>query len=186
MVINNAHELTPEASNALLKILEEPPPSSVIILVSSLSRLLLSTVVSRCEEVRFTTPDIKTVLDYLASQKKVSKEDSDFLIRLAGGRIGLIHDLLEEDGLPSAKKAINDLRKLLNSSLYEKLDYARKMHESEKYTATVNYWLGWVSYHLRNSSKNEKILRNLLSLSSIVSQPQFNHRLALENFLIGL
>ncbi|MEK7124121.1 MAG: hypothetical protein AAB877_00325, partial [Patescibacteria group bacterium] len=45
-VINNAHNLGRDASNALLKILEEPPGKSVLFLISHLPKLLAATVVS--------------------------------------------------------------------------------------------------------------------------------------------
>lgn len=55
VVVEDAHMMTPEASNALLKVLEEPPGNTVIILISDKKELLLTTVVSRCSEVRFVS-----------------------------------------------------------------------------------------------------------------------------------
>jgi len=52
-IIDNAHLLTIEASNAFLKTLEEPPAHSLIILISSKPQLLLPTIISRCQKVRF-------------------------------------------------------------------------------------------------------------------------------------
>ena len=52
-VIEDAHMMTQEASNALLKVLEEPPGDSVLILITDKKELLLETVISRCTEVRF-------------------------------------------------------------------------------------------------------------------------------------
>ena len=48
VVINDADRLVIEASNAILKLLEEPTQFTVIILVSSKPKLLLPTVLSRC------------------------------------------------------------------------------------------------------------------------------------------
>ena len=185
VVIDNAHCLTIEASNALLKLLEEPPARSVIILVSSAPGLILPTVVSRCENVGFLAVGQKEVDDYLV-ENKVKKEDKEFLAKLAGGRVGLISRLLEADGILEARKAVDDLRKLLGSRIYEKLEYAKKIHEKGDYQPRIDYWLNWVSAHVASSPKNEKIVKNLLVLNQLISQPQFNHRLALENFLLNL
>lgn len=193
VIFDNAHCLTSEAANAFLKILEEPPTGSLIILVSSMPGLLLSTILSRCEEVRFVEADGREVISYLAD-KKLKQEDKEFLAKLAGGRIGLMNRLIEGNGIAEARKAVNDLRKLLNSGIYEKMDYAKKVHEKAvrqgsprgDYSLLVNYWLNWVSASVRNSPKNEKIVKDLLALNQLVSQPQFNHRLALENFLLNL
>jgi hypothetical protein len=48
-IIRGSDRMTPEAQNALLKILEEPPPRVYIVLETQSSSLLLPTVVSRCE-----------------------------------------------------------------------------------------------------------------------------------------
>lgn len=184
-VIDEAHCFTNEAANALLKILEEPPRFSVIILVSSTPGLIPATIVSRCEKVSFNEATEKETMDYLI-EKKVNKEDGEFLIKLAGGKIGLINHLIEGDNIIEAKKAVDDLRKLFNSGVYEKMDYAKKIHEAGDYQPKVGYWLNWVSAHLTGSPKNKKIVENLLALNQLISQPQFNHRLALENFLLNL
>lgn len=54
-IINNAHLMTVEASNALLKILEEPPKFSIIILITSNLHTLLPTIISRCKKIFFTS-----------------------------------------------------------------------------------------------------------------------------------
>lgn len=185
VVFDDAHYLTTEAANAFLKLLEEPPIGSLVILISSMPGLILPTILSRCEEVRFIQANEKEVADYLIS-KRLKEEDRNFLIKLSGGRIGLLERLIREDGILEAKKAVDDLRKLLNSGIYEKMSYAKKIHEKSDYQPKIGYWLNWVSASVRNSPKNEKIVKDLLSLSNIISQPQFNHRLALENFLLNL
>lgn len=56
-LIEEAHRMTREAQNALLKTLEEPPPHSVLILTSPKTEMLLPTIISRCE-IRRLTPII--------------------------------------------------------------------------------------------------------------------------------
>lgn len=53
VIINDADAMAPSPQNALLKILEEPPPSSVFILVTARPDMLLPTVQSRCQRLRF-------------------------------------------------------------------------------------------------------------------------------------
>jgi len=193
VIFDDAHFLTPEAANALLKVLEEPPAGSVLFLISSVPDLIPATILSRCEEVRFTEAGKKEIEEYLAD-KKLKKEDRDFLATLSAGKIGLIERLLKEGEMAEAKKAVDDLRKLFKAGIYEKMEYVKKLHEQtikhssgqREYARLVDYWLYWISAHVRNSSKNEKIVKDLLSLHRLISQPQFNHRLALENFLVNL
>ena len=56
VVIYDAHLLTTEAQNSLLKILEEPNESLNIVLTTNKHELLLPTVISRCELVLFSGP----------------------------------------------------------------------------------------------------------------------------------
>ena len=51
LVILDAHKMMPQAQNALLKILEEPPANTFLILTTATPRLLLPTILSRCESV---------------------------------------------------------------------------------------------------------------------------------------
>lgn len=53
VIIDDAHKMTPQAQNCLLKTLEEPPEDSVILLVTSDAGSLFATIVSRCQVVRF-------------------------------------------------------------------------------------------------------------------------------------
>ena len=52
-ILDEAHRLTPDAANVLLKILEEPPHSTALILVTPFRDRLLPTIVSRAQPVRF-------------------------------------------------------------------------------------------------------------------------------------
>lgn len=49
LIIEDAQLLTPEAQNALLKVLEEPPEHTYIILGTETTEALLSTILSRCQ-----------------------------------------------------------------------------------------------------------------------------------------
>ncbi len=64
-VIDSAQLMTPEAGNALLKILEEPPRETVIILTATGARELLPTIVSRCQQIRFSGIDCKILAAWL-------------------------------------------------------------------------------------------------------------------------
>src|SRR5437588_6147366 len=53
VIVDQADALIPEAQNALLKTLEEPPAASVFVLVTARPDVLLPTVRSRCQRLRF-------------------------------------------------------------------------------------------------------------------------------------
>ena len=65
VIIDEADAILPEAQNALLKTLEEPPPASTFVLVTARPDVLLPTVRSRCQRVRFgrlTPADVAAAL----------------------------------------------------------------------------------------------------------------------------
>lgn len=69
-ILDEVHMLTKEAFNALLKTLEEPPAHVVFILATTDKHKLPPTIVSRCQEINFISPSIKTLEEVI---KKVSK-----------------------------------------------------------------------------------------------------------------
>lgn len=185
VVINDADRLTAEASNALLKVLEEPPPSSLIILITSNPKFLLSTILSRCSPVKFISQTKEQILAFL-KQRKLKKDDEEFLLKVASGRLGWILNILEQKNLEYVKQGVDDLNKIVGKGIFEKMQFAKKIYEKGDYVTLMNNWANYLHADLARSDKRKLVMRNLISLNKIISQPQFNHRLALENFLINI
>ncbi len=66
-IIDEVHMLTKEASNALLKTLEEPPPHIIFILATTEVHKVLPTVLSRCQHFDFRRISQADVVSKLAS-----------------------------------------------------------------------------------------------------------------------
>lgn len=64
-ILNDAHLLTPQAQSALLKIVEEPPGDALLILLTVNSSTLSRPLLSRCQQVQFSTLPIEVVEDLL-------------------------------------------------------------------------------------------------------------------------
>lgn len=69
-IIDEAHMLTKEAFNALLKTLEEPPVHAVFILATTEAHKLPETVVSRCQHFNFKKPSREMVKKLMAETAK--------------------------------------------------------------------------------------------------------------------
>jgi len=95
-IIDNAHFLTAEAGNALLKTLEEPARNCVIILVSSKPEGLLKTIVSRCRIIRFSAMPQLVVADMLERDYGCASVQAHFLARYTQGRLGAALKLRDE------------------------------------------------------------------------------------------
>jgi len=76
-IIDEAHMLTKEAENALLKTLEEPPPYVKFILATTDPLKLPTTILSRTQHYRFTKIDkylIKNHLEYILAKENINYE----------------------------------------------------------------------------------------------------------------
>ena len=96
-IIDNAHTLTPEASNCLLKILEEPPKKSLLILISDKPGLLFKTVISRCKIIKFQPLQRHELESILKKDYNLEDELAHFLAYFSEGRLGRALKLKDED-----------------------------------------------------------------------------------------
>jgi DNA polymerase-3 subunit delta' len=76
-VVTEAERMTAEAANSLLKVLEEPPPQNLLILTTHRPRLLLDTIVSRCQHIRFADLSEETLFDLLMERTVWKFEKTD-------------------------------------------------------------------------------------------------------------
>lgn len=82
IVIEPADAMNVAATNALLKVLEEPPASVYFILVSSNQKRLLPTLLSRCRQLVFGIPEAAVATAWLKAE---GVQDPEQLLALAGG-----------------------------------------------------------------------------------------------------
>jgi DNA polymerase-3 subunit delta' len=87
-IIDEADKLNDEASNALLKTLEEPAENSYLFLITSRPISLLQTIRSRCQTIRFAPLQTKEIESYLLQTKKFSPNDAELSARLSNGSLG--------------------------------------------------------------------------------------------------
>lgn len=76
-IIDEVHQLTPPAFNALLKTLEEPPAHAIFILATTEIHKVPQTIISRCQRFDFhklTLEKIVERLNWISQQEKVSIE----------------------------------------------------------------------------------------------------------------
>jgi DNA polymerase-3 subunit delta' len=88
-VIDSMDELNKEASNALLKMLEEPPPNTLFFLVSHAPGRLLPTIRSRCRRLHFDALDddaMTSILD--AHSAGLSEGERKRIVSMSFGSAG--------------------------------------------------------------------------------------------------
>ncbi len=111
-IIDEAQNMTSEASNALLKTLEAPPQDSLLILVSSKPLLLFKTVISRCQPIKFSGMQKQELRRVLQEKYGLDYNCSHFLAFYCEGCLGYALKL-KADGLFFRKNDIIDGRFLV-------------------------------------------------------------------------
>ena len=87
-IINGAEKLSIEASNALLKLLEEPPQQVVFILLTIDNNLILPTVLSRCKHIELRPVQHSVIEEYLVNNYDISTENASNISRVSKGLLG--------------------------------------------------------------------------------------------------
>src|ERR1044072_7014879 len=138
-LIDEADKLNDASANALLKLLEEPPRTSHLILITARPAMLLPTILSRCQMIRFAPLTPAEIYSHLLKDKSIDKKTAQLRARAAGGSIGraLANDLVTFTsqrkamlGVLNALVMTNDRAQLLRSA--EQLNEAQYKEEFEE------------------------------------------------------
>jgi DNA polymerase III subunit gamma/tau len=95
-IVDEAHQITSEAFNALLKTLEEPPEWVVFILCTTESHKIPATIVSRCQQFSFRSVDFAQLvarMQWIAAQEGITADDETFSVLAQVGE-GSVRDSL--------------------------------------------------------------------------------------------
>ncbi len=100
-IIDEAHMLTKEASNALLKTLEEPPPHVIFILATTEAHKVIPTILSRCQRFdfrRISQADVISKLTHICSTEGIHLEPEalQLVAKAATGSLRDAENLLEQ------------------------------------------------------------------------------------------
>ncbi len=121
-IIDEAHQLSKDAANALLKTLEEPPSHAVFILATTEIHKMIPTIVSRCQRFDFrklTLPEITGRLEFIAGKEKarIEKPALELIALNSGGAlrdaIGLLDQVLAFSGTGQKVIQAADIKELL-------------------------------------------------------------------------
>jgi len=96
-IIDDAELMNEESANCLLKTLEEPPPGSVLILCATSEEQMLSTIRSRCQQIRFRPLSDRDVSELLLETDLAAQPDvAERVAAYAEGSLGRAMELLDE------------------------------------------------------------------------------------------
>jgi len=143
-IIYEAHKMTEQAQNALLKTLEEPPGHIIIIMLAVSQYELLSTIISRCQVIKFTSAPEKAIENYLINRYNVQKEEARYMAAFSGGIVGRALAFLSDD---SVKKERDEVIRLI-----------REIYKRDRLYALMQ-----ADYFLGNKDRIDYILEIMMS-----------------------
>ena len=133
-IIDEVHNMSSSAFNALLKTLEEPPANVVFILATTEPQKVLPTILSRVQRFDFTKvsdEDIISKMSEILEKENVTYEEGslELIARLADGGVrdalSILDQVVSYSGDNISIEDINTLFGLLN--VKDKLDFVRKI-----------------------------------------------------------
>jgi DNA polymerase-3 subunit delta' len=207
VIIERAEQMTQEAANCLLKTLEEPPEKSLLILICSASEKLLSTIVSRCQLVKFLPVKQDLISQAILALGLGDKNKIAQAVKFSCGRPGVAISLLEQPlAWEKQDKSISELKVLIKKDLVEKFKYAQKLSQNAPEAQEI---LGQWLIRLRDEllfrlglkemtvfgDKNlsdysferiSEIIKNISQARHMLGDSSFNSRLILDNLMLKL
>ncbi|MBL41055.1 MAG: hypothetical protein CMM49_00175 [Rhodospirillaceae bacterium] len=157
-IIDSSDNLNKNASNALLKLLEEPPLNSLIILISHKPSTLLKTIKSRCVKYNLNSLKFENFIKVINKIKpSISKNEIDFLSILSSNSPGYCLEIIDQNGLEIYKKIINLFSKMPSLDL----------DEINKLNIIINNKKNNKTFYLFLNLVNEFIHRGVLNIYNI-------------------
>ena len=127
-IIDEAHQITNEAFNALLKTIEEPPEWAVFVLCTTEAHKIPATIASRCQHFSFRSVDFEDLtarMAWICGQEGI-EADSEVLAVLAAAGEGSVRDSLSalDQAIACCGSKLNaaEVRALLGAFSLESLE----------------------------------------------------------------
>lgn len=140
IIISPADALNINASNSLLKTLEEPPANTILILISDNPSKLMPTIRSRTQMVRFDLPKEDQSLAWLEQQ---NVENAPLLLKLSAGAPLAATVMAKDEGLEVRDKLFSNWQELATGQS-DALESAA-MWAKDGFKVLGNLPLNWVS-----------------------------------------
>lgn len=175
IIIDGAQYLTIEASNSLLKVLEEPPERTIFILVASEPGKLPDTIISRCQQIQFQPLAASTIKELLRADSLEKSEYLNIVAGLACGSLQKAKGLLEGgETLTERKETLEFAQRLWDNSFSDIILWCEKWDREKQKAKNILEILGlWYRDLLvYRTTGQEEILINSDYLTDIKNSNQ--------------
>ncbi len=174
IIIENAHTMTAEAQNALLKSLEEPPTDTIIVLTAITGLHLKKTIYSRVQSLAVLPVSIIETKDYFIKQG-VSDKDINKAYAISRGHVGLMAALLQGDKQHALLIQIDKAKKLMASPVFDRLALVDELSKAREDLPQLLYSCALLCRTALNAAatqNNTKRVSNLAATLKKIHQSQ--------------
>jgi DNA polymerase-3 subunit delta' len=148
-VIEDAELLSTEAANCLLKTLEEPADRMVFLLLTTNEKLLLETVVSRCQRLELTPIPPPEMEEVLQKQWGIEPQRAKLLSRLSKGCLGwAVSAASDNQILQERAEKLEHLYEVIRADADKRFEHAARL--ATRFTQSrasvqeiLDLWLNW-------------------------------------------
>ena len=155
-IVSEADKMKQEASNALLKILEEPPKNSVLILTTSKLNTLPQTVIGRCQSIHFVPLEENIIKEKLISidgiKNTYTAEEITLASKLGFGSYSRAIELLELGITEIRDNAIKFLISILTNQYSDIVNIIRST-ATKNNKDKIKYFLFYLNVWFRDLQK---------------------------------
>lgn len=145
-LILDADRMNDEASNALLKTLEEPTQQTVLVLTTSKREKLLPTILSRCQPVKFDPLSPADIREALTTRYSVLESQAQLVATLSNGNFSRALELLQADLHERRKAVVDFVRTALSNrptKLFQQIDELTTVPERVEHERWLSLMLLW-------------------------------------------
>lgn len=209
-IIRDAHSMTVQAANTFLKTLEEPPKDTLMILLTTNSNLLLPTITSRCQEVKFRNISKETIKSYL-KEYSASNDTIELAANYSNGNLNKAINIIKgnDDILNKREEIIKTFDRIIKSDseiIYELENYFDQ--EKDNIDFIIEIMIIWIrdllfvnnnmenlvinkdymsllKAHGKNMRMNSDIVEFMQNISDYIKS-NVNYKLAVDNMLLKI
>lgn len=136
VIIDQAHKMNQEAQSCFLKTLEEPKGKTLLILLSAYPEMMLPTILSRCQIVKFPGVKKEEIKKYLL-ENNIPEDKAEMLSILSDGKPGRVISLLADDKMVEKEREdMEKIAEICQADIATKFQYTKSLAEGS-FTKTL-------------------------------------------------
>lgn len=193
-IVTPAEAMNLNASNSLLKLLEEPQQNTLLILISAAPAHLPITVLSRCQRISLMPPSTEDALSWIQQQGNFDLAEIDKALVMAKSAPLVALSLLSDGSLDSLEQVSRDFATLLQHKA-NPVQLAKQWQQYDL-SLVLHYLQLRLKERILNNTNGQKIRSNshnwhiydciIKTIKLLSSRNNINKILLIEQFMVSV